>query len=662
MRHWLTPAQSGCLILFSLFAATAVAQDAHQHGEHAHDAQVSAGIQPPKVFLDKSPKVVEYQLRRLSNAELLLVERQPTEAKFAPVYTAILIREGMAIGERRAAAEALAELRSTSVPAELLGALDRLSGEQPDALRGVRDLTSLLLLRDAAELEQQRAALETALAGPQAHTRQAAVAALLLCGQQQAARTYASRSSEALIDFLAGVAALPQAGQRDTFREVTLSGLATSQPLAVRLQAIRTLATLAVHAEDSYQRLAAVILEPHDVPLQDQSESQTLAGNAELRTAVVSALLQLGAENCPPQLASRLVPHWLAVAAASPLEVRSSEAFLDLTQLAETLLPRLPDATDARRFRQQLSDIAVRVVRIRTVEEEMRYDLKYFAVEAGKPVEIMLINRDLMPHNLVVTLPGAVKEVALAAAAMAPDEAPAGKQYVPATDNVLFASGMVAAHKQERLAFTAPTTPGEYPYVCTYPNHWMRMVGVMVVVEDLEAWEKNPQAPADPVGSNRSFVRRWSLEDLAPLLETGLRGRSPEIGQRLFTEATCAQCHKLGDTGGVVGPDLTEVTQRWRGDRAAILREILEPSHKIDPRYATQNVLTTDGKVYAGIVAAEEKDAIHLVASPEQAAPLVIARNDIEQMTPSATSIMPTGLLDNFSQDEIFEILALLLR
>ncbi len=54
----------------------------------------------------------------------------------------------------------------------------------------------------------------------------------------------------------------------------------------------------------------------------------------------------------------------------------------------------------------------VRVVPIRMVEEEMRYDQPYFAVEAGRPVQIVLDNADLMPHNLVITAPGALREVA----------------------------------------------------------------------------------------------------------------------------------------------------------------------------------------------------------------------------------------------------------
>ena len=69
-------------------------------------------------------------------------------------------------------------------------------------------------------------------------------------------------------------------------------------------------------------------------------------------------------------------------------------------QLADQLLARLP-AEAARAYRGRLREVTVRVVLIHTVEEEMRYDTAYFAVEAGRPVQVVLKNEDIMPHNLV---------------------------------------------------------------------------------------------------------------------------------------------------------------------------------------------------------------------------------------------------------------------
>jgi putative heme-binding domain-containing protein len=223
---------------------------------------------------------------------------------------------------------------------------------------------------------------------------------------------------------------------------------------------------------------------------------------------------------------------------------------------------------------------------------------------------------------------------------------------------------MVAADEQESLTFTAPTVPGEYPYVCTFPRHWMRMYGVMVVVDDLDAWLKNPITPVDPIGSNRQFVQSWTIEEFSDgmdnsLLDNSLRGRSKEIGQRLFVEATCAQCHKLGDSGlGNVGPNLGQVFARWKGDSLAVLREILDPSHTIDEKYAVRLVLTVDGKTITGLVVNETKESLSLMENPEALQPTVIPQENIEQMVKTSTSMMPKGLLDRFSRDEILEILA----
>ncbi len=182
----------------------------------------------------------------------------------------------------------------------------------------------------------------------------------------------------------------------------------------------------------------------------------------------------------------------------------------------------------------------------------------------------------------------------------------------------------------------------------------------MVVVDDLDTWLKNPKKPKDPIGSNRSFVKNWKTEDLGPLLDEGLRGRNPEIGKRLFAEATCGSCHKVQGVGGIIGPELTDVFAKWKGDRAAVLREILEPSHKIDDKYAMHLILTTDSQTLSGIVTAQDKNSVTILANQEAKSPTVIPRDEIEEMTKSANSMMPKALLDQYTQDEIFEILAYL--
>ena len=357
------------------------------------------------------------------------------------------------------------------------------------------------------------------------------------------------------------------------------------------------------------------------------------------------------------QLVDVLVKH----AEATPAAQRTSNEFVDAMQLADELLRKLPEA-ESKSYRERLRAVTVRVVRLHTVEEEMRYDKPFFAVEAGRSVQVVLENDDLMPHNLVITRTGKLKDVALAGADLGTTPGLEGKLYVPESDDVLFSTNMVNSGQREVLTFTAPTEPGEYPYVCTFPRHWMRMYGVMVVVTDLDVWQRNPTTPAVPLGNNRSFVKSWQLTDFEKeKLDDGLRGRSSEIGAKLFKEATCLGCHKMKGEGGAVGPELTDVLKRWKGDKHGILREILEPSYKIDPKYAVKVVVDIDGITTSGIVTAEDSKSISILVNPEVPEPKVIQKSDIDEIIPSSVSMMPKALLDKFSQDEIMEILSYIL-
>jgi putative heme-binding domain-containing protein len=377
------------------------------------------------------------------------------------------------------------------------------------------------------------------------------------------------------------------------------------------------------------------------------------------RSNAIRTLLQVPVAHCPAALAQDLLNSLLQQADSTPVKDRTTDDFLAAMQFADRLLTRL-EPSAARSLRQRLREISVRVVLIQTVEEEMRYDTSYFAVEAGRPVQIVLDNQDLMPHNLVITANGALKEVAQLGLLQGPAPGFQGKPYVPQSPKVLFATGMVASQQRQRLTFNAPSQPGEYPFVCTFPRHWMRMYGVMVVVEDLDNWLASPKKPRDPVGNNRAFVKSWTMSDFAKDLAGSMPVTTPRIGQRLLQEATCIQCHKVNGQGGAVGPDLAGVFERWKGDRRGILREILEPSHRVDAKYAMHVIVTAEGKVVTGILTSSDKQTVSLLVNPEAPDPTVIAREDIDEMVKTSRSMMPKALLDRFTRQEILELLSYL--
>lgn len=133
------------------------------------------------------------------------------------------------------------------------------------------------------------------------------------------------------------------------------------------------------------------------------------------------------------------------------------------------------------------ADPNVEIVRIKTVREEMRFDKKQFSVTAGKSVELILENPDAMQHNLVIGKPKSMDLIGAAADKLITAKDGAERNYVPAIPQVIAATPLVNPDGTYRLKFTAPTQPGEYPFVCTFPGHWRIMNGVMTVTKTVAA-------------------------------------------------------------------------------------------------------------------------------------------------------------------------------
>lgn len=617
-----------CLV----FSANILAQ--HDHGGETK-------VRAPRIFLDKSPRIVAYQLKRLSNEQLLAVETKTDDKKYLPVFGAILTREGMSRAYRETALEGMVAINDSNAVAELSGALTGIKGDGPAESRTIKALAGMLLAQPADKLSASKTQLEELADSSNRLISPVGYGALLMSGDAGKLWGSAAEDTEKQVAILDSIALIPSAEQRATQHARALALLASSNK-QVQRAAVRALAKIPAKQDVTFEKVAEL--------LEDQN----------LRTPAVRTLLSVPETQRGTETGTKLISWLVEFAESTEPAKRTEDSFLDAMQLVDQLLAKAPSEV-AKPYRARLNETVVRVVRIHTVEEEMRYDIPYFAVEAGRPVQVVLINEDLMPHNLVITKPGALKEVADEGLAAGPDGGMDGKQYVPKNDNVLFATNMIPTLESERLTFDAPSEPGEYPYVCTFPRHWMRMYGVMVVVEDLDAWSKNPVEPKDPIGSNRSFVQSWKMDDFKDQLAQGMRGRSPQIGERIFTEATCAQCHKVGSIGvGNVGPDLSKTFAKFKDDNAAVLQEILDPSHRIDDKYAVHLILDLDDRTYSGLVVSEDKEMVKLLENPEAKEPTTILKDDIETMVKTSNSMMPKGLMDRFSKDEIFELLSFL--
>jgi len=628
---------------FFLFMTTLVGpvwSQRHGHEDHGVDSTVTK-VEAPKVFLDKSPRIVAYQLKRLDNQRLLMVQRKTDDAKYIPVYDAILSRIGMSPQFRQEALKALVTLNKSNPVTVLMNAIGKLDAEDREENRTAKQLAVMLLGLNQAPLKEHSNILWEAIKVDDDLSPSIAAAALLMSNQSETDLDKLTGGQSGQLAFLKAITLIPDAKQRSPFRRRVLGLLDKSENQQIKNAAITAIGSLTNNQAESFVLLGPLITDD------------------SLRASTVRSMLKIPIKERDSETSMQVTRFLVDLAEKTPAAERTSPTFVDAMQLADQLLAIIP-SDQARSFRQRLSAVTVRVIRIKTVEEEMRYDIPYFVVEAGKSVQIVLENHDLMPHNLVITVPEALKEIAQLGLQVGPNNGWNGMQYVPESDKVLHATQMVPADQQITLTFDAPTEPGEYPYVCTFPQHWYRMYGVMVVVNDLDAWLKNPVEPANPIGSNRSFVQAWKVDELKDDLDSGMRDRSPEIGKRLFAEASCAGCHKVQGEGGVIGPELTDVFTRWKGDRVGVLREVLDPSHKVDAKYVMQRILTADGRTVTGVLLAEDDDKVTLLSNPEAKEPTVIAQDDIEAMVPSSVSMMPKALMDQYTKDELFEVMAYL--
>lgn len=120
-------------------------------------------------------------------------------------------------------------------------------------------------------------------------------------------------------------------------------------------------------------------------------------------------------------------------------------------------------------------------VEISSVPERMMFTPTEFTVKPGQPVKLVFLNPDAMQHNLVIIEPGALEEIGMAGNEMAKDPDGIKKDFIPKSDKILHATKLVDPNAGAVLRFKAPNQPGIYPFVCTFPGHWVIMNGKMVV-------------------------------------------------------------------------------------------------------------------------------------------------------------------------------------
>ncbi|MAQ91021.1 MAG: dehydrogenase [Rhodopirellula sp.] len=389
-----------------------------------------------------------------------------------------------------------------------------------------------------------------------------------------------------------------------------------------------------------------------------------LVAKGAYRNAAVTSIGRLDGTALPKEGVVQVLDQLIRYIESVPAKSRTETQVMDAIQLGKDLSGQLGKEA-AIAIRRKLADLAVDVIVIRPVPHRMIYDRPHIYVQAGKPVEIVFENVDIMPHNLLVTVPGAREEVGILAEKLGATPEGLAKEFVPDSDKVLFSTGMLQAGQQQRLQITAPSEVGEYSYVCTFPGHWRTMYGTMHVVADISDIPLQPTAPAITHGElpQRQFVREWSTQDILNAVNDLESGRDFQSGRKLFTEVSCVACHAMKGTGGKLAPDLFALQAKLadqKTDVAKIVESLTEPSKEIEEKYRTQIIATLGGKLYSGVIVEENDKVLKLSDNPlkEDAGVIEIAKDDIDERDESKVSIMPKGLLNTMTKDEILDLLA----
>jgi putative heme-binding domain-containing protein len=187
-----------------------------------------------------------------------------------------------------------------------------------------------------------------------------------------------------------------------------------------------------------------------------------------------------------------------------------------------------------------------------------------------------------------------------------------------------------------------------------FGKYLARLTGQDKLGSDKQAWadwfaKAHPDLAVRLAGPDGVDVKAWERR----LAKIDWDKGNAESGGKVFIKTNCASCHSGAQA---LGPDLHGVANRF--SRADLLTAIIQPSKDIAPRYRTTQVETSDGKIYQGLIIYEAVDSLILQTGP--ATTIRLDGSQIASKRFTDISLMPAGLLDMVSNQEIADLLAYL--
>ncbi len=179
----------------------------------------------------------------------------------------------------------------------------------------------------------------------------------------------------------------------------------------------------------------------------------------------------------------------------------------------------------------------------------------------------------------------------------------------------------------------------------------VELAGMIARVEDNTPAEIVIEAPG-------AFVKAWTIADFPPSDLEKLENRDLTSGRRAAAASMCLVCHRVGEEGGQIGPDLTNVGGRF--DSNALLESIIDPSAVISPTYRSIHYEMENGEAVDGLAAGVSGSKLQIETNPLTREVVEIDRATIVNAMPSEISPMPPGLINTLNREQILDLLAYL--
>jgi len=119
-------------------------------------------------------------------------------------------------------------------------------------------------------------------------------------------------------------------------------------------------------------------------------------------------------------------------------------------------------------------------------QSNLSYSASVLHARAGEAIKLTFANPDVVPHNWALIRPGTLPTVGNLVNQIVAEPEAELRHYIPRTNDILVHTDIVEPGREFTIWFRAPAEPGRYPFLCTFPGHWMVMNGVMIVEEEAD--------------------------------------------------------------------------------------------------------------------------------------------------------------------------------